>query len=198
MDNNRAAHPVGVTPPRVPTPAVVLQDSARFSADLRTGPGERVLTRVFSTYPSNTDVDEVLTKVVLLNSLFSTNVLAFMAMAEHIHRLHIDPELAAGSPTVVDRIANLPASGRRHYSFATKYCSWHAPKSFPIYDNLVERLLWTYQRHYRFATFERMDLQNYPQYVVILESFSQHFGLNELTFSQIDKFLWYYARELFG
>lgn len=174
---------------------IVLGYGRRFSTDGRTGGDERALAWLFGTYPANVEPSQVLVKVAALNSLYHTNVFAVTEMAEHICGLGIDPALAAGDLAVVDRIAAFPVTRDRHYSFATKYCSWHQPESFPIYDNLVERLLWSYQRHFNFGDFGREDLQDYPRYVAVILSFMARFGLGSLMFRQVDKFLWLHARE---
>jgi hypothetical protein len=182
----------------IPTPDMVLEAAARFDQDPRSGPADRVLHRVFSHHPLNRDLEDVLIKVVLLNGLYNTNVFALMEMASHIVGLGVDPDLAAGSLAVVDRVASLTIRGktRRHYSFATKYCSWHRPDAYPIYDGLVERLLWRYRAQNRFAEFSRPDMQDYAKYRSILEAFIRHFELADLSFKQVDKFLWYTAKVL--
>ena len=60
-----------------------------------------------------------------------------------IYALRPDGSLTAGDPALVDQIACLTVGGkqRRHYSFATKYCSWHQPRQFPIFNNQVASLL---------------------------------------------------------
>jgi hypothetical protein len=182
----------------IPTRDTVLEAAARFDLDPRSGPADRVLHRVFSHHPENVQLEDVLIKVVLLNGLYNTNVFALMDMASHIVALQVDPDLAGGSLTLVDRIARLTirAKTRRHYSFATKYCSWHRPEVYPIYDTLVEELLWRYRAQNRFVEFSRPDMQDYAKYKSILEAFGRHFGLAGLSFKQIDKFLWYTAKDL--
>jgi len=137
-------------------------------------------------------------EVVLLNGLYNTNVFAVMDMASHIRALRVDRDLTAGSPELVDRIARLTIRGktRRHYSFATKYCSWHRPDEYPIYDSLVEKLLWAYWREHRFAQFSRPDLQEYPKYKEAVAAFRRHFGLAQVSFKQLDKFLWFTSKDL--
>jgi hypothetical protein len=185
---------------RIPTPDLIRAAVRRFDDDERYGPADRLLSQVFDQHPANTVLEGVLLKVVLVNSLYNANVFAFMAMARHILQLQIDAELAAGSAAVVGRIAPLTIRGetRRHYAFATKYCSWHRRDVFPIYDNLVERLLWQYRTQYKFAAFARADLQEYPTYRGILTSFRDHFGLDAFSFKEIDKFLWLHGKDLFG
>jgi hypothetical protein len=183
--------------PQVPTVEIVLAYVRRFSDDNQAGPNEQALTWLFGSYPNNVDLRQVLVKVVALNALYHTNVYRVTEMAEHICGLGIDKQLAEGDHAVVDRIAALPATGKRHYSFATKYSSFHQPEHFPIYDNLVERLLWAYKQHTSFRDFARDDLQNYPLYVAILRSFMARFGLGGLTLKEVDKFLWLHAGDLY-
>jgi len=189
-----------VIPLQIPTPEMVREYGSRFARDERAGPAERVLTRAFALHPTNADLEGVLTKVVLLNELYHTNVFAVVEMARHICAIAIDAPLALGSAAVVDRIAALTVSGanRRHYSFATKYCSWHYPEKYPIYDNLVERLLWQYQQDLGFARFKRGDLQEYSRYREIVVAFQHWCKLEDFTFRDVDKFLWLYAKELYG
>jgi hypothetical protein len=182
----------------IPTPDLVDQAVARFDEDDRYGPADRVLSRVFTANPGNTSLDDVLIKVVLVNSLYNTNVFAVMEMASHILRANIDKDLATASTEIVQRIAELTigAKTRRHYSFATKYCSWHRLDQYPIYDSLVERLLWAYRNQHSFASFSRPDLQDYPKYKNVIVAFRDHFGLGEVSFKRLDKFLWFTSKDL--
>jgi hypothetical protein len=126
-----------------------------------------------------------------LNSLYTTKILAFWEMAHHIHTLKIDATLAQSDPELVCYIARLTAKGktRRNYSFATKYCSWHRPDEYPIYDSRVERVLVQYRDQFRFARFSEVDLRDYPKFKAIVAAFRDHFSLQGLTFKQLDKFL---------
>ncbi len=83
---------------------------------------------------------------------------------------------------------------RRNYSFASKYCHWHQPDKYPIYDNLVENMLWAYHKHFNFGTFRRDDLQYYCQYKEIMDDFKKDYGLTRFSYREIDKFLWKYAK----
>lgn len=180
-----------------PTPDLVTQANARFDQDDRYGTADRILSRVFSHHPRNAEFEEVLIKVVLLNGLYNTNVLAVTDMARHIQQLGIDEELAVGSTDVVGCIAALTIRGktRRYYSFATKYSSWHRPDQYPIYDSLVERLLWLYQAQFSFANFRRPELRHYENYKAVVSAFRRYFGLDDFTFKQLDKFLWVTSKD---
>jgi hypothetical protein len=58
---------------------------------------EQALDELFNQYPRNDKLSHVLLKVVTLNRLYSTQVLAVVDMAHHIHDVNIDSGLAAGS-----------------------------------------------------------------------------------------------------
>ena len=182
----------------IPTSKLLSQAVARFDSDARYGPSDSVLSRVFSHQPNNDVLQDILIKVVLLNGLYNTNVFAVTAMALHIQNLGIDPELAPASPDLVDKIAwlKIGENSRRHYSFATKYCSWHRPAEYPIYDSLVERLLWAYRAQHSFAQFARQDPQDYPKFKAILTKFRSYFELEEVSFRELDKFLWFTSKDL--
>jgi hypothetical protein len=176
-----------------PTPELVKKSVARFDSDERYGVADRLLARVFSDFPENRVLEQILGEVALLNSLYSTRVFAVVAMAKHILESDIDVDLSRGSPSLVNRVARLTIRGksRVHYSFASKYCSWHQPALFPIFDNQVEKALWAYQRVYKFAAFRKPDLRDYETFKGVVGAFQQRFGLAGCSLREIDKLLWF-------
>ena len=58
--------------------------------------GAKTVTQIFKLYPTNTVLEEVLIKVLVLNDLYSTNILGTYAVAKHILDLHIDERLKNG------------------------------------------------------------------------------------------------------
>src|SRR5206468_1151652 len=112
---------------------------------------------------ANTSLEDILLKVVALNDLYRTGILATYRVAEHIFQLNIDPLLEAGQSEAVARIARvqLGTVARNNYSFATKYCAWHNPDAYPIYDSYVDNLLWGYKKQDQFDTFQRQALRQY-------------------------------------
>jgi hypothetical protein len=190
---------VTTNPLKTPSPDVVRQYIDLFDADPSSGASDRALARLFALLPDNTSLDEVLLKVATLNSLYNTNIFSVVAVAQHIVSLGIDARIAEGSPEIVEEVAvvKLGARRRRNYSFATKYCSWHAPRHYPIYDSLVDRLLWTYKQTAGFRDFTRQDLQRYPTFREVIDAFRTHFGLSEFSYKELDRFLWKHAREVF-
>ncbi len=154
---------------------------------------DAALELVFKTWPANTSLPEVLTKVVTLNRLYSTSVFDVHGVAKHLLQLNIDEALRAGDRKLVSRIATFTLSNgklRNNYSFATKYCAWHNPDAFQIYDSRVDEAMWHYKKHHGFADFRRYDLGDYARFMQIMDQFIEHFGLHAFTRRQIDKFLW--------
>lgn len=153
---------------------------------------EQALTKLFTYLPENTQVEDVLLKVVALNDLYRTGILATYKVAEHIVKQGIDSALRAGDPAVIDRIARVQL-GERHrtnYSFATKYAAWHYPNNFSIYDSFTDQLLWKYQKQEQFSVFRHNDLWHYAQYMTVIRHFQQYYQLTQFSLKDIDKFLW--------
>lgn len=158
---------------------------------------EKALAELFAAYPANDNPSRVLLKVVALNSLYTTRILAVLKLASHIagQGAALDAALAAGSPAAVDAVASVSSGDTdfTFYSFASKYCNWHQPNLYPIYDSRVEKYLWALKKDGLFQTeafSQRQDLYKYPQFCLVMTAFREQFGLGSFTFKQIDKFLW--------
>jgi hypothetical protein len=175
-----------------PTADEVIRAEKKF--DEENGPCEWVLTQLFEKFPKNTDLGEVVVKTKVLNTLYNVQVQAVNIVAEHIRSLAIDPDLRAGKPEIVDRIATVQLKGgkiRHFFCFASKYCSWHNPTEYPIYDGNVEACLWYYRRQDGFATFARNGY-GYPEFKRRVNAFRDFYpGLTSFTYKQLDKLLWY-------
>jgi hypothetical protein len=182
-----------------PTPALVVHYIEQFDQS-NAALTDQALTWLIAAFPNNHDAAAVLVKATVINSLYATNIYAIFQVAQHICALNIDPKLAQGSLEVVDEIARITLKGKqkRNYSFATKYCSWHRPEIYPIFDSYVERLLWAYRQQDRFAGYKRGETWHYPRYVEIVEQFRTRYGLSEFGFKELDKFLWQYGMEVFA
>lgn len=158
---------------------------------------EKALADLFGAYPTNEDAGHVLLKVAALNSLYATRILAVLKMAEHIAGLgvELDAAMAAGSPDAVEQIAKISIGEKdfTFYSFASKYCNWHRPELYPIYDSRVDKYLWLLKKQGAFDSgifVHRQDLWNYPKFRDIMTALRDQFGLGSFSFKQIDAFLW--------
>lgn len=175
----------------LPEPTKDLLAKAQQDFDNSNDSTERALTEVVTRFPGNTDEAYVLLKVAAINQLYSTQIYAVREVARRIVDLKIDPLLDAGSLEFVDQIAELTLGEkvRHNLSFAGKYCSWHRRDIYPIYDSYVEECLWCYRGQFGLS-FARSDLWKYPGFVAAVSEFRNRFGLGDLSFKEIDKFLW--------
>jgi hypothetical protein len=160
---------------------------------------DQAITKLFRAFPTNSTLEDVLVKTTVLNALYSTNVYATFAMAQHIITIGVDSEIAVKSPQVVDKIATVTFAGkpRRFFSFASKYCSWHDQEHYLLYDYHVEKLLLAYSRKDRFMKVQTDDFKTYGRYKSVVESFREFYALTNYSYKRLDKFLWLYGKVLF-
>ncbi len=153
----------------------------------------------FKVYPKNKDINEILVKASVLNDFYSTNIFKIFSVGKHILELNIDKRLKKGDTTLVNDIAKVTISGveKNFYSFATKYCSHHYPKLFPIYDSYVEKVLIYFMKKDHFEKFTKNDLKNYTRFKEILISFKKFYKIDEYNLKDIDRYLWQLGKEYF-
>jgi len=184
----------------LPTPTVdlVKEECRLYDEDPFNQLGDKALKELLEQFPKNTVVSHVLLKVLVLDRLYHTRILEIHVepLARHIAGLEIDLLLEQSSLRAVDRIFVCPGLNRKYYSFATKFCSWHKPAAYPIYDRYAVKCLWSYKeqetaaKQEPFKEFTLEDLWYYDKFVATVTAFREYYGLDCLTFRQIDKFLW--------
>ncbi len=188
----------------LPSAGEVDRACAKFNPDMN-GP-DPALFRLFTHYPENTDPSQVLLKVVTLNSLYSTLIRVnsqysptdskyaptVYEVARHIVELKIDDALGRGDDALVEKITNVKVAGRNHYyySFATKYCSFHRPESYPIFDSRVKEYLWRPRNEGGLRRFQQQVLWNYTELKIIINELRDQYGLRDFSYKQIDAFLY--------
>jgi len=163
---------------------------------------DSALTELFTKYPKNDNFDHVLLKVAALNTLYSTMIRVYgnhptvYDVTRHIVDMNIDPGLDLCLPKLVHKISMIEKDNKPyyHYSFATKFCSFHRPESYPIWDSRVDEYLGQLRNREKhkesgFPQFKRKDLWNYPEFKKIVTEMRDHYGLQEFSFKQIDGFL---------
>ena len=162
---------------------------------------EIVLKKLFTeTCPRNNSINDIILKIAALNTVYNTYIYSVYPVARHILSLDIDNRLAKGDETLVDELMQvLYTNGKKinHYSFATKYCSFHNPNAFPIYDSYVDRILRYYREHEEFSVFKNNDLKIYPKFKQILFDFQHYFGLEKYNAKELDQYLWQFSKEFF-
>ena len=184
-----------------PSPALVNEACERFDRENQVV--ETALADLFTQHPTNLDPSQVLLKIVALNTLYSTRILAVLKVARHIHELgaKLDEALAAGAPEAVDWIANVEIDEKTlyYYSFASMYCNWHKPDLYPTYELRVDKYLCFLKKRDVFhsdAFTTREDLWSYPTFCNVVTAFRDEFGLGAFNFKQIDKFFWAQAQTI--
>ncbi|MFC3833333.1 MULTISPECIES: hypothetical protein [Deinococcus] len=166
---------------------------------------EAALHKLLHTFPDNTVTAEIYLKVVAINQIYGTGILAVQPVAERIQAAVIDADLRAGDPGVVHRIDRLQfvtAKGkeidRSIYSFATKYCAHHQPEHYPIYDGIVSTKLLAYDQRDNFNSYrlKYADLRDYVKFKEVVLQFRAHYGLTAFSLRDIDQFLWILGKGL--
>lgn len=179
-----------------PNAEFIEKQTALFNQDQ--SDAEQAIRDLVQQWPENKSLSSTLAKVCLINTIYGTNVLAAFKMAKHIQGLKINSMLQSGNPELVPLIAKLeivPGKVRNFYSFATKYCNWHQPDKFPIYDSIVETVLWDFNKHFGFENdFKKADFRHYPKFKALVDDFRRCFGLEMYTYKQIDMALWQYGK----
>src|SRR5574344_1497932 len=161
---------------------------------------ESSLDKLFHrTYPSNTEMDDVLIKVCSLNDFYSTNIFSPFDVAKHIVQLKIDERLKEGDLNLVNDIATITIKKRQinFYSFASKYCSHHFEIKYPIFDSFVEKVLKYLRKEDKFYMFEDCELKQYKKFYNILLEFRKFYKLEKYNLKEIDKYLWQVGKDYF-
>lgn len=164
------------------------------------------LFKLFEQYPMNTDPSEVLLKVVALNSLYSTLIRVNTSylptdkkyaptvydVTKRILDCKIDDGLSRGDIAVVLKIETIKIAEKYHYfySFATKYCSFHQPEHYPIFDSRVKEYLWRLRNEGGLHKFQQQELWDYTKLKGIIDELMNRYGLDNCSYKKIDAFMY--------
>ena len=157
---------------------------------------ETVLKDVFKQYPNNTTLAEVILKVNLLNAFYSTGILDVVTVATHITNVNnVDARIQSGDDTVVRDIANVFHESKNkavnHFSFATKYCSFHQPQKFPIFDSFIAECFSQLSKNKYFQKkFPKNTIRNsYFDFKFFYDEFINKEALPK-DYKEVDRYLW--------
>lgn len=187
-----------------PSEALVAGYIIKFEDDERYKHGDNAIVNLFEKFPNNRVLEDIILKVSVINELYSTSIYSVFKLAKHILECDIDAGLTIGNPETVHQIAT--GHGIRtkkynteinFYSFATKYCSWHKPNHYHIYDSFVEKVLIAYKDKDSFSKFDNKDLKDFTTFSQVLKDFSTFYKLTKFNSKELDKFLWIYGKEKF-
>jgi hypothetical protein len=133
--------------------------------------------------------------VVLLNSLYSTNIYATFNVALKISRVKNFIKLVTdGDPGLVRKIRNnrIKCKDKDFYSFSTKYCHHYNPVKYPIYDSFVEdavyKLLKKYDKENKII---KGSMKDYKYFKKKVDRLIEIWKLpEEYKYRKVDKYLW--------
>ena len=187
------------------TSALVNEYIDRFNNDENVSSADRAINNLVKEFPENKKLEDILLKFSAINTLYNTNIFDKFKMAKRILELEIDEKLQQGYPNIVAKISTghricSAKTGKEKilYSFATKYCSFHNNNDYPIYDNLVEKLLIACRDKGKFSEFANIDLKDYMRFKEIIDEFKKVYKLTAYNSKEFDKFLWMYGKEIFS
>lgn len=178
-----------------------------FEADSETKIVEAALADLFAKYPNNANETHVLLKVVALNDLYSTQIPLRASdrpnvfdVAACIPNLNLDQAFNDRSLKIVNEISTAQFPGKRtvnRFSFATKYASWHKPDAYPMWDRNVQNYFTCLRKQNRtdWDSFSHdfplsANDWGYPEFHALMVRFRAHYGLDAVSFKDLDKFLW--------
>ena len=155
---------------------------------------EKVLADIFTKYPNNTTLAEVILKVNLLNAFYSTGILDVDTVARHIVTQHVDTDIQNGNVAVIDKIARVKHNGKcwNHFSFATKYCSFHQPQKFPIFDSFIAECFSQLSKNNYFQKeFSKNTIRNdYSDFKKFYDEFMTKQPALPQDYKEVDRYLW--------
>jgi hypothetical protein len=191
----------------LPTPNGIANACKQFDSDSETRISEKALADLLAKYPNNTNEAQVLLKVLTLNDLYSTQIPLrapdrpnVFDIAECIPRLGLDQALQERSLEIVNVISVTQFPGKKRvnrFSFATKYASWHRQNVYPMWDRNVQNYLTCLRGLHRlewdkFSDGFKLSSNDwgYPEFHALMVRFRVHYGLEDMSFKDLDKFLW--------
>lgn len=135
-----------------------------------------------------------------INSVYHTRVSGIDRLAKELKELGINSKdnlaekINCGEMTLPQFVSCCKAAtGNYTYSFASKVFSFINADEYPIIDSFVATLLDTYEYDDKIPKSKWGD---YSKFIENYNSFKKHFGLTSLSFKDVDKFLWTYAKIL--
>jgi hypothetical protein len=128
---------------------------------------------------------DCLLKTISINALYSTQVLATLRMADHIHSLFVsDPHsFSVFDFALVEKIAKPQGGKRFEVSFASKFCHFFVSRNFPIFDDAALRALKLHNRNFNGG-------DGPGKYMNFVEALNQLQKPVCQSARQIDKYLW--------
>ncbi|HEY3429980.1 MAG TPA: hypothetical protein VGK39_04825 [Cyclobacteriaceae bacterium] len=162
-----------------------------FVNDLRT-------LELFSKTPLNSGKEDVKTKVSALNDTDVRTLSLEADMINHIVKLNLDDRLKKNDLSVVEDIAHISAQGKQHHllHFASVYCNFHKPDTFPIYSEQYHDFYKKYIVEYNLPLNPK-KLNSYEVFSKALNDLTDRLKLKgKMDYLHLRKFAWLYAETI--
>ncbi len=154
-----------------------------------------LLIHEFSINKENKDLHQIGYKIELVNKLYNCNLnLNKREVAEEIRKLELDEKFNQPE-NLVQKIAsiNFPGIYRRSvgFVFSSKYCHFHYPDKFPIYDRFARIALGDLTGRKR-----SVYLNNYSQFKKDIDKIISKLDWKS-SYKEMDDYLWLYGQWLY-
>lgn len=163
---------------------------------------DNAITKLFGEYKKNISFETVLAKVCTLNCLYSAGVRNehIRLLSEYISGIkELDSHLESGSLEAFYAIADPKVDINKVPVFASKYCHFHNPSKYPIFDSYSRIALIEINKDTPFTdAFGYKDLLEYRRFKEILDLFLDTLLQQSKTYNykDIDKYLWLYGKSI--
>ena len=185
------------------TKKVALDAERRFYAEESWARHDiEALDALFSAYPKNTCSWQVLLKVTALNALYKTRIMNVYPVVETILGVgrKLDSLISRCDPAAVDLTKMVKFEKRdktiNFFSFASKYCHFHRPDRYPIYDQYVDAALRKLRRDKKLAfESDALNRESYAPFKSLVDAFIGRYAAG-CSYDAADKFLWRMGKDL--
>jgi hypothetical protein len=155
------------------------------------------LETLLALFPLNSHLPSVMLKVAVIDSLYNTRLPDIHSVSQRIAAIaNLDQLLVRGEAEAVNQIRDIGRGPQGLYSFATKYCHWHSPRSFPIYDKFVKWILPVINGDHPFLNgpAEENNLDDFNGLDNAIHALMVHVGMDVSEYRKIDHALWIYGK----
>ena len=175
---------------------ILLKPSDQIAIEDSYAIAERIIRQTFNE--EGNDISTIYKKVVLLNSLYSTNIFGTFNVAIKIHKItNFQKRVNDGDLTLIDDIRYNDIGGKTKdlYSFATKYCHHHNSKCYPIFDGIVAEMIFSNLKNNGIKVL-KYKLRQYPYFKSMIDKLAEIWELpNDYLYDKLDKYLWNKGKE---
>jgi len=169
---------------------------------------DSLLEMLFKVYRYNTNYSEVLAKVLAINTFYNTRVAGkeIAKLTSHIISIdNLDEMLNKGELAAYQKVSETPEDIKNAFVFASKYCHFHNPKMYPIFDSKSRMTIYYINKETSFIeAFNQNALLEYSFYKDCLDNlietceedlrmyYDKESG-RDYRYKKIDEFLWQYC-----